>query len=346
MSTHRALVRAADAEIMRERESPAIAKSHRIELRVALWLGVLAVGGLLVWQGVASGGWPNPLKAHTGSVAGVLDIAVLVFREGLECILVLAAITASMAHSDRPYQRPVIAGAGIALGATLITWRVAIGVVDDLTQHISALDVQAGTGLLAVFVLVVVMNWFFHKVYWTGWISLHNRRKRSLLESAHLQGVKHVRLLLGFGLLGFTSLYREGFEVVLFLQSFRLKLGNDPILYGVVLGVFFSGVVAILTFVAHRRLPYRKMLVMTGVLLGAVLLVMVGEQAQEMQMAHWLPTTTIPWLVRLIPRWMGLWFSVFPTVETLLAQGLALFLVLGCYVVARLDLRRNMLERA
>jgi high-affinity iron transporter len=346
MSTHRAFVRAADTEIMQETESPAVAESHSTGLRVVLWLGALAVGGLLVWQGVTSAGWPNPLRAHTGSVSGVLDIGVLVFREGLECILVLAAITASMTNSDRPYQRPVVVGAAIALGATLITWQVAIGVVDDLTQHISALDVQAGTGLLAVFVLVVVMNWFFHKVYWTGWISLHNKRKRSLLESAHLRGPKRVRLLLGFGLLGFTSLYREGFEVVLFLQSFRLKLGNGPILYGVLLGLLFSGVVAILTFVAHRRLPYRKMLVMTGVLLGAVLLVMVGEQAQEMQMAHWLPTTTIPWLVHFVPRWMGLWFSVFPTVETLLAQGLALLLVLGCYVIARMDLRRNMLDRA
>lgn len=319
---------------------------RRTALRIVPWLAALAVAGLLVWQGVTSAGWPDPLRAHTGSIAGVLDIGVLVFREGLECILVLAAITASMASSDRPYQRPVIAGATVALGATLITWRVAVGIVSDLTRHISALDVQAGTGLLAVFVLVVVMNWFFHKVYWTGWISLHNRRKRSLLESAHLAGAKHTRLLLGFGLLGFTSLYREGFEVVLFLQSFRLKLGNGPILYGTLLGLLFSGVVAILTFVAQRRLPFRKMLVMTGILLGAVLLVMVGEQAQEMQMAHWLPTTTIPWLARLLPRWIGLWFSVFPTVETLLAQALALFLVLGCYLIARLDLRRNMLNRA
>ena len=58
------------------------------------------------------------------------------------------------------------------------------------------------------------------------------------------------------------------------------------------------------------------MLVLTGIMLGGVLLVMVGEQAQEMQLAHWLPTTPIPWLANLIPGWMGLWFSVFPTVET------------------------------
>jgi high-affinity iron transporter len=66
-----------------------------------------------------------------------------------------------------------------------------------------------------------------------------------------------------------------------------------------------------------------------------VLLVMVGEEAQEMQFARWLPTTEIPLLVHVIPSWMGLWFSVFPTVETLTAQALAGLLVLGSYITAQ-----------
>jgi high-affinity iron transporter len=139
----------------------------------------------------------------------------------------------------------------------------------------------------------------------------------------------------GLALLGFTSLYREGFEVVLFLQSYRLKLGDGPIRYGVLLGVFFSGIVAVLTFIAHRRLPYRRMLVLTGIMLGGVLLVMVGEQAQEMQLAHWLPKTDLPRLAHVTPSWMGLWFSIFPTVETLAAQAAAGLLVLGSYFAAR-----------
>ena len=89
-----------------------------------------------------------------------------------------------------------------------------------------------------------------------------------------------------------------------------------------------------MTFVAHRRLPYRKMLVLTGTLLGGVLLVMVGEQAQEMQLAHWIPTTKIDWLSG-IPDWAGVWFSVYPTVETLVAQFLAALLVVGSYFLAR-----------
>jgi high-affinity iron transporter len=194
--------------------------------------------------------------------------------------------------------------------------------------------VQAATGMLAILVLLIVMNWFFHKLYWTGWISLHNQKKRELLSNEGKER-SELRIVTGMALLGFTSFYREGFEVILFLQSYRLKLGNLVVLYGVIVGGLATCIVAVLTFVVHRHLPYRRMLVLTGLMLAFVLLVMVGEEAQEMQQAGWLSVTEVPKLVHLIPSWMGLWLSVFPTVETLLAQVIAAALVFGSYITAR-----------
>jgi len=62
---------------------------------------------------------------------------------------------------------------------------------------------------------------------------------------------------------------------------------------------------------------------------------MVGEQVQEMQLAHWLPRTELSGLAKVIPSWMSLWFSIFPTVETLGAQVVAGILVFGSYVCAQ-----------
>ena len=45
----------------------------------------------------------------------------------------------------------------------------------------------------------------------------------------------------------------------------------------------------------------------------------------------------MPGLAVLIPPWMGLWFSVFPTVETLAAQAVATLLVVGSYFAARVQ---------
>jgi high-affinity iron transporter len=304
-------------------------------LRLVLFLAAAMVLGVFIWQGVTAKGAPDPTLPHTSKTVAVLDIGVLVFREGLECILVLSAIIASMVGERRVHRRPVALGAGVGFIATLVTWFIVVGIVSNLAQSVPALDLQAATGLLAVIVLLVVMNWFFHKVYWGGWIGLHNRKKKELLSKADDSRISDRRLLFGLGLLGFASLYREGFEVVLFLQTYYLQMGGVIVLGGALLGILLSGLVAVLTFVAHSRLPYRKLLISTGVMLGFVLLVMVGEQAQEMQLANWIPTTKIPALESLTPDWMGVWFSIFPTVETLLAQLLAAVLVVGSYFAAR-----------
>jgi high-affinity iron transporter len=311
------------------------ARPLRVGFQLLLLLAGAVVLGILIWQGVTANGAPDPTQPHTSKTVAILDIAVLVFREGLECILVLSAITASMVGNHRMHRRPVAAGAAVGFLATLFTWVVAVGIVSNLAQSVSALDLQAATGLLAVVVLLVVMNWFFHKVYWGGWIGLHNKKKKDLLNKADASGITERRLIWGLGLLGFASLYREGFEVVLFLQSYYLQMGGAIVLGGALLGMLLSGVVAVLTFVAHSRLPYRKLLVSTGVMLGFVLLIMVGEQAQEMQLANWIPTTKIGALDSFMPDWMGVWFAIYPTVETLVAQLLAAILVIGSYYAAR-----------
>src|SRR5438874_7406893 len=307
----------------------------RLALRIGIIGAALCVLAMLAWQGITAHGAPDPTRPNTSATVAFLDIGILVFREGLECILVLAAITASMTGPKRAHRRPVALGASFAFIASLITWLIAVRIVGSLSDNMSALDLQAATGLLAVIVLLVIMNWFFHKIYWGGWIRAHNRRRKALLENARGIEISQRHLWWGLILLGFTSLYREGFEVVLFLQSYNLRLGGGVVLKGALLGIVLSGMVAVLTFVLQQRLPYRKMLITTGILLGVVLLVMVGEQAQEMQLAHWISTTPIHWLAGLIPRWMGMWFAVFPTYETIAAQLIAAVLVIGSYYAAR-----------
>ena len=74
------------------------------------------------------------------------------------------------------------------------------------------------------------------------------------------------------------------------------------------------------------------MLVLTGIMLGVVLLVMVGESVQEMQLAHWISEHD---LSIAMPDWLGTWFAVFPNVEGLVAQVLAGVFVIGSYYLAR-----------
>ena len=204
---------------------------------------------------------------------------------------------------------------------------MAIGIIRIVKAP--AQDVEAITGLLAIILLLIIMNWFFHKIYWTGWISFHNRRRRNLVKQ---KGDEQPRTMFGLALLGFTAVYREGFEVVLFLQNLRLQTGSLVVLAGIGIGLILTAIIGTLTFVLHQKLPYKKMLILTGVLLGVFLVVVVGQTAQNLQEAHWLSTTT---LRTSIPDWMGVWFAIFPTVESLCAQLFAAVFVIGSYFMAQ-----------
>jgi high-affinity iron transporter len=297
-------------------------------LWVAVVLAVACAAVILGWH--SAGGTVDPSDPanaeHMSRTTAVIDSAILVFREGLETILVLAAITASFRGANRVYKRPVAVGSGVGLLATVGTWFLAVGVIHLLGG--SGFGLQAATGIPAIIVLLIVMNWFFHKVYWTGWISHHHKRRKGLLSGDPDTNAR--RALLGFGLLGFTSIYREGFEVVLFLQNLRVTFGTSVVLEGVALGGLFTAAVGVLTFSLHQKLPYKRLLIITGAMLLVVLVVMVGEEVNEMQLAGWIGTTSVGhW-----PGWLGEWFSLFPNVQTIVAQVGAVALVVGSYLLA------------
>src|SRR5690349_9094352 len=266
---------------------------------------------------------PSELRHVQSYATIVFNSAMIVFREGLEAVLIFAAVTASFRGANARRRMPVVLGAGCAFAVTVATW-FAMQAVLDVASPLGP-RLEAITGFIAIVVLLIVLNWFVHKVYWSGWIARHHRRRRTLLAKAGLGAT------VGLVALGFTSVYREGFEVVLFLQSLQLQDGTGTVLEGVGIGLAATAVVGALTFWLHAKLPYRRMLVLTGVLVGVVLVVMIGGTALSFQDLGWLPRHQTPFT---LPQWMGSWFEMYSTWETLGAQLFAALFVVGSYYLA------------
>jgi high-affinity iron transporter len=258
----------------------------------------------------------------------VSDAAILVFREGLEAVLILAAITASFVGARRALRRPVLLGGLAGIAATALTWGLVQLLISELGT--GGLKLEAITGILAIGVLLVVTNWFFHRVYWSQWIARFNRRRKSLERFDRLGFVSGQAL--GLGVLGLTSVYREGFETVLFLQNLQASAGTQACLLGSGIGLAATLAVGCVTFVAQRKLPYKKMLIATGVLIAVVLAVMTGTTVHVLQGLGWMPVSPTRFTV---PIWANSWLGMYATWETLAAQVLALVVVLGSYFVAR-----------
>jgi high-affinity iron transporter len=258
----------------------------------------------------------------------VSNSAIIVFREGLEAVLILAALMASMVGAQRRHRRPLLAGVGVALAASVVTWVVAQTVLGSLAGWGEKLE--AVVSLVAIAVLLLILNWFYHRVYWQENLQDLHRRKKRILVGAGV-GILSAQAL-GLALLGFSSVYREGFETVLFLQALTLEAGAWTVLQGAAIG--FAGVLGVFFLVValERRLPHKKMLIATGILITWVLVVLVGQTVQTMQVVGWVSVTPVQGFQP--PYWAGVWLGVYPTWEGLLAQAAAAVFVLGSYIGA------------
>src|SRR3954454_9233571 len=204
-----------------------MAPSRNRARRFAWWTAAaLPVAGLVYLMATAKTGPVDPtgVRGDQTHATVVFNAGVIVFREGLEAILIFAAVTASMVGANGRHRRPVTLGALAAFGAAVATWFA----VQALLDAASGLGprLEAITGFVAIVVLLIVLNWFVHKVYWSEWIGRHHRQRRKVLTRVGLSAT------LGLVLLGFTSVYREGFEVVLFLQTLELQAGAATVLEG------------------------------------------------------------------------------------------------------------------
>jgi high-affinity iron transporter len=278
-------------------------------------------------------------RGSSAPMAIVFNTAVIVFREGLEAVVILAALMASMASSkQRGYRKPVAWGAAAAFAASALTFVIMGVALQSLRQYGEKLE--AVVSLIAIAVLLLITNWFFHKAYWTDWMARFHRAKSDMVRNDNARAQ-----FLGLLAIGFTSIYREGFETVLFLQALVLDAGVLVVLEGVFLGLIAVSAVGYVAFKLQTRLPYKTMLIVTGVMILSVLFTMVGHTIHVMQAVGWMPITPLNDVT--VPYWAGLWLGIYPTMQTLLGQVIALTFVLGSYGLAEgLRTRKRSVRRS
>jgi high-affinity iron transporter len=266
-------------------------------------------------------------KALSGSKApGAIttNAAIIVFREGLEAVVILASLLASFkTAATRRYRKPMWLGAALALLASAVTWFVMQGALLAFARY--GERVEAVVSIVAIGVLILITNWFFHDTYWTDWMASFHKKKGELVKAG-------IGASIGLVTLGFTSIYREGFETVLFLQALVLESNNLTVLLGTAIGLAATVLIGYVIFQVQTKLPYKKMFIVTAAMIGAVLLIMVGNTAHVLQVVGWLPTHPLRFLE--LPYWTGLWFGLYATWEGLALQAVAGVFVLGSYFLA------------
>lgn len=254
---------------------------------------------------------------HSFRDAGTLFVAAftILLREGLEALLVVVAIFAFLAKSNRREAMPYVhAGWISALLAGVLTWAVAryfveiSGASRELTEGVSA--------LFAVVMLLSIGLWMHQK-------SIGDRWQQYIQEKVG-QAMNKKSLGLLF-LLAFVTVYREVFETILFYAALWTEGQEVALLGGILAASLCLMVIAWLMLKTSQQLPIGRFFSASSVLIAVIALIMTGKGVSALQEAGVIEVTlaATPHIELL---------GIYPTIETNAAQTVVLLILILGYL--------------
>ena len=257
----------------------------------------------------------SPSVAFTSSL-------IILLREGLEAILVLAAMVAFLTKTGRrEAMRYLHAGWIVALVLGLATWWASsyLITITGSTREVT----EGATALFAAAILLYVGFWMHGNSSAQRW----NRYLRGKLQEALDE-----KTLWAIFLLAFLAVYREAFETVLFYQALWAQAApgsRHVIAYGALLAALLLVGLVWLTARFSVRIPLRPFFTVSAVLMVVLAVIFAGQGIAALQEAGKLSIYPLP-----IPRIELL--GIFPN-----AQGTALQVIIVVLAVAVARLQRR-----
>ena len=264
--------------------------------------------------------------SSSGGAAWQTFLAVLglTLREGLEAILVIAAIIAYLVKTNsRKYLASVYIGAGLGVLFSVVLAMIFNGIAASLG------DAQSGAGqeifegvtmFLAVIVLFYVSNWMLSKAEAENW----NKYIKDKVQQSIDKGSMYT---LSFS--AFLAVAREGAELIMFFQGMRANITNNPHMLwaGLALAVVILVIVYFAITKLSVRLPLKPFFTFTSVLMFILCISFVGKGVYELQEADVIGRTVIPWMNGFNFELLG----IYDRYENLIPQLILLALTIFTY---------------
>jgi high-affinity iron transporter len=264
----------------------------------------------------------------------------LLLREGLEAVLLLAALFGYLQTTEQgdKYRRPILYGVGVAIAATVVAYFAVDAIFAALPFGREVLE--AIVGLFAVVVLFYVSFWLAARLEQRRWLEFLRARVWKAVSIGSTTSL---------ALIGFTSVFREGFETVLFYQamlSFSAGL-QIWVLLGVVAAAVVLAAVAYAVLKLGRVLPVRTFLSVAVIVVMATSIAMVGNAMRALQESAIIDVHFLDGWPNL-PIFLAQATGYYPTVPSILAQAalILIYVVGGAYTFVIAPRRRRRLELA
>jgi high-affinity iron transporter len=277
----------------------------------------------------------DSMFTSSGALAPTLALVSgfsVIFREGLEAVLVLAALLGYLrASQGQALGRYIFYGVGLAIVASAISWLIVHYVVS--VTPIAREMLEAVISLVAVGVLFWVNCWLIRRMDQKRWLEFMRARAWSAMASGSA---------IGLVVLGFTAVYREGLETALFYEVLAL-MSQQVVVYlalGFLIGVGALGAVTWMILKTSRRLPVQRFFQVTVTLIMILSVAFVGGAIHSLQEAGFIGATTLLHVLPRLPHALATFTGFHPTLETIAAQLLLIGVYAASLVVVQVRQRK------
>lgn len=239
---------------------------------------------------------------------------IIIFREGLEAILVVAAISAYLVKTNnKPMLKVVYLSSLFAIFVSILT-AIALHTIVGLSGANQEI-MEGGAMLLATVVLFFVSNWMISKSESEAWKSYVEGKVQTAVTTGS-------SIALGFA--AFLAVFREGAETIIFYQAMLAdaKEHMDMVWYGLGVGGIILAIIFIVIRFGAIRLPLKPFFICTSVLMYIMAIAFAGSGVKELQEADIIQVTPVDFIssVEIL--------GIYPTVETLIPQVVMVMLVI------------------
>lgn len=253
------------------------------------------------------------LGGNQGGIALFFFSLTIILREGLEALLIVAAVIAYIHKSGHGDKQKVINNSVCwALGASVIT---ALLFQWLLTNAAAGREILEGVTMLVATVMLFGMSyWLLSKVEAQHWKAYLQKKIGTSLSQGSL---------IGLWLTSFLAVYREGAETVLFYFALaadaKTALDYGYLFGGLAVGIVILAVVYLIMRYSVVRLPLKPFFIFTGIFMYLMAFIFAGKGVAELIEGKAF-TPTLIGDGTLFPKWMGDWLGIMPYWETLLPQ--------------------------
>ncbi len=252
----------------------------------------------------------------------MFDAGTIVFREGLEALIIISALLALVSKGKQESARKwIFVGGAFGIIASLVAGLLFQFLLSKISAGISNQLIEGISGLIAVIFMLTVGLWLHKQTRQQEYGSKMKEKAKAAIAGGGI---------LSLSLLSFFAVFREGAETVVFYIGMSSSITAKELITGFAGGIILLVIIGIFILKGSKFIPLKPFFTIASLCIYYLTFKFIGQSIHALQGIGYLPdhmSTIFPTIPKL---------GIYPSLESIIPQLILLLFVIWLFVGTRI----------